>query len=248
MVKLSLNQPVCEEFSFMSDGLCLRGTLHLPLSDTPVPMVIGSHGLFANADSPKQIALARHCTTYGIGYLRFDHRGCGRSQGDFDTMTSLETRCRDLRSAVLAIGQRTDIADRVGFFGSSLGGAVCLSTAAAWGAAALVTFAAPVNSGVIDAALALSNEEKFRHSAFYRQSFQFNISNHLSNVHDCLIFHGEKDSIVPVAHAEIIYRRVRRPKQLVVQPGGDHRMSSQYLQQAFVEQAVQWFAERLLPR
>lgn len=246
MVKLSLKQPVCEEFSFMSDGLCLKGTLHLPLSDTPVPLVIGSHGLFANADSPKQMALARHCNTCGIGYLRFDHRGCGRSQGDFDTMTSLETRCRDLRSAVRAIGQRADIAPRVGFFGSSLGGAVCLSTAAAWGVDALVTFAAPVSSGVIDAAL--SSEEKFRQSAFYRQDFQFDLSNQLSNVHDCLIFHGEKDSIVPVAHAEIIYRRVRRPKQLVVQPGGDHRMSSQNLQQAFAARAVQWFAERLVPK
>jgi dipeptidyl aminopeptidase/acylaminoacyl peptidase len=61
------------EISFRSDGLALKGTLHLPPSDKP-PIVIGLHGLYSSQESPKQIALARACNALGLAYLRFDHR------------------------------------------------------------------------------------------------------------------------------------------------------------------------------
>ncbi len=93
---MSANNSKLKAISFHSDGLILKGTLHLPTVDHP-PVVIGSHGLYSNQDSPKQIALARACNTLGMAYFRFDHRGCGSSQGEFDPVTSLAARCTDLK-------------------------------------------------------------------------------------------------------------------------------------------------------
>ena len=46
-----------KETILASDGFKLRGFLHLPKQDEPL-LEIGGHGLFGNADSPKQIVEA----------------------------------------------------------------------------------------------------------------------------------------------------------------------------------------------
>ena len=103
--------------TFSSNGFRLKGMLHLPETDLP-PVVIGSHGLLSNSYSPKQIALARECNAHGIAYFRFDHRGCGQSDGVFNEITSLTGRRDDLISAVNAIKMRKYIGKRIGLFGS----------------------------------------------------------------------------------------------------------------------------------
>ena len=137
------------EIRFDSDDLVLCGTLHLPANDHP-PIIIGSHGLYSNRNSPKQIALARACNALEMAYFRFDHRGCGSSQGEFEQVTSLANRCTDLKMAVAAIKNRPEIGPGIGLFGSSMGGTVCLSTAAMIEANTVVTFAAPLCSRIDD--------------------------------------------------------------------------------------------------
>ncbi len=87
------------EIHFISDSLRLCGILHLPLQKNP-PVVIGSHGLLSSGNSPKQIALAQICNARGIAYFRFDHRGCGKSEGDFASVTTFKGRCTDLACAI----------------------------------------------------------------------------------------------------------------------------------------------------
>ena len=134
-----------QEISFRSDGLTLKGTLHLAASDKP-PIVIGLHGLYSSQESPKQIALARACNALGLAYLRFDHRGCGRSQGAFDKVTSLAARRRDLKSTIEIVKAWPDTSDHIGLFGSSMGGTVGLSVAADLNLDTIVTFAAPLRT------------------------------------------------------------------------------------------------------
>ena len=145
MIELNTKNTIYERTSFISGELTLTGTLHLPRVEAP-PTVIGSHGLFSSGDSPKQLALAKRCTAHGIAFFRFDHRGCGRSQGDFGRVTSLDSRMDDLRCAVQLIRDHRDTGNRIGLFGSSMGGAVCLALAKSLGARAIVTVAAPVDS------------------------------------------------------------------------------------------------------
>lgn len=228
------------EITFLSDGFTLKGKLHLPLTDQP-PVVIGSHGLFSTSDSQKQVELAKQCNKCGIAYFRFDHRGCGQSEGILKDVTSLEARYNDLMSAVKVIQKRKDTGNKIGLFGSSMGGAVCISVAAQLDVASLVTFAAPVRSSSIIDALEKSNDSTSLRSPFYKKNLHSDISDKLSTIHHILIFHGESDNLVPPSNAREIYERSGKPKKLLMQRGGDHRMSKKEHQENFIKDAVSWF-------
>jgi alpha-beta hydrolase superfamily lysophospholipase len=221
-----------ETVIFKSDGYKLTGTLHLP-ETTPAPMVIGCHGLMADRNSPKQVGLAQACTRKGIGYFRFDHRGCGDSQGKFEKVTSLEGRQEDLLSAIRFLRSTNLCKGDIGLFGSSMGGAVCLSVHGATGVNALVTFAAPLHN-------------RFPHAEHHPQKLSFDITHDIQGVGNIHIFHGENDEIVPLSHANMLHAQASNPKKLTIQKGGDHRMSNPEHQEMFIRETVDWFANSLV--
>ncbi len=237
----------CETLWFASDGFRLRGVLHRPLTERP-PVVVGSHGLFSGGDSPKQIALAEKLKTLGIAFFRFDHRGCGKSEGGFNDVASLEGRRRDVMNAVRMLNDRSDIGGPVGLFGSSMGGAVCLSAAPLLPIAAMVVIAAPVrmaSDGEAMAAIERSGEGSTIDSAFYRRNLAFDLSDRLSALHHILILHGEADAVIPAANAREIHQNAGEPKRLILQQGGDHRVSDPEHQREFMAEATAWFARYL---
>ncbi|UCD33703.1 MAG: alpha/beta fold hydrolase [Desulfobacterales bacterium] len=231
---------VIKKITFSSDGYTLRGELHLPTTETP-PVVIGSHGLFSTRNSPKQIELAKECNRWGIAFFRFDHRGCGQSNGNFNTVTSLEARCNDLMSAIKTIQQRSDIGDKVGLFGSSMGGSVCISVASELNIDALVTVAAPVLGYTIIDGLRKPNDSNELAISLTKKSHLSDITGKLSLLHHILIFHGDSDELIPPSNALEIYDKAGDPKKLIMQSNGDHRMSHSKHQEAFIKEAVLWF-------
>lgn len=220
---------------FEAGGFKLTGTLHLPENSMP-SVVIGCHGLQANRHSPKQIALAKACNHAGMAYFRFDHRGCGDSQGDFAEVTSLDARCEDLRRAMQALDQLAELGPVISLFGSSFGGTTVLKTASENPVPALITYAAPVESRTIHKA----SIDGHNLPATFEQALTFDITEHLEKISNILVIHGRNDEIVPVSHAEIIYRHADRPKDLIIQDGGDHRMSDPVHQQQFESRFLQW--------
>ncbi len=229
-----------KDIRFSADGLKLSGVLHLPIDRRP-PLVVGSHGLLSSGNSPKQIALAEQCNRLGIAYFRFDHRGCGSSEGDFDQVTSLEGRCRDLVAAVEAVKSIIDAGDRLGLFGSSMGGTVCLSMADSLAADAVVTFAAPIRSDLTGSQLESTRAEILLDTSGHR----FDITKRLAAIRNILIFHGDADNVVPVEHAREIYSRANHPKKLIIQNRGDHPMSNVAHQKEFIREAALWFQRAL---
>lgn len=227
---------------FLANGFRLQGTLHLPSIKQP-PLVVGSHGLYADSNSPKQIALAKACNALGIAYFRFDHRGCGKSEGEFNEVTSLQGRQNDLLKAVKTIAALKNINNnKLALFGSSMGGAVCLSAAIKLNVSGLITFAAPVRSRTI-----LSNPHLQANRA-HKTSFslkpdllEFDISSSLTLIRNILIFHGDADEVVPFSDAQEIYQKAGSLKKMIIQKNGDHQMSLKYHQDEFVEKSSQWF-------
>jgi alpha-beta hydrolase superfamily lysophospholipase len=212
--------------TFQSDGFTLKGELHLPNAERP-PLVIGCHGLMSNGDSPKQIALANQCNLAGIAYFRFDHRGCGQSDGVIETDTSLQARRNDLSSALQTIRSLDKTSEDIGLFGSSMGGAVCLAFAGTQHVKSIVTVAALYQSkGIIDRP---------------DMNLSFDLSEFLPKIKNILIFHGDQDLVVPLSHAKTIYAHARDPKKMIIQKNGDHRMSNKSHQKAFVLEAADWF-------
>ena len=231
--------------TFSSDGFLLKGMLHLPETSLP-PVVIGSHGLLSNSYSPKQIALARECNAHGIAYFRFDHRGCGQSDGVFNEITSLNSRRNDLISAVNTIQMRKDLGQKIGLFGSSMGGTVCISVADALDIDAWVTYASPVRSSPVITALEKSdNSEKIK-PLLDQKHLTWNVSDQLKHLHHIFILHGDSDSIVPATNAHEIYTKSNNPKKLIIQKGGNHLMSNKKHQKDFLREAVNWFKKWLI--
>ena len=228
-----------KSITFRADGFRLRGTLHIPDVDHP-PLVIGSHGLLSTRRSPKQIALAESCRAAGIAYFRFDHRGCGDSDGVFHKVTTLDARCGDLRIALAQLLESESIGQRLGLFGSSYGGAAIISLADTLPVDALVTVAAPLCSRTINK----PSDNGQTGMILDKQMLSFDISDRLSRIGNIFVIHGEADEVVPVSDGSEIYDHATAPKQLWIQPGGDHRMSDPNHQREFVQRATEWFKER----
>ena len=221
------------QVTFTSDEFTLLGTLHLPEGVAAPPVVIGCHGLQSNRNSPKQIALANRCNSAGIGYFRFDHRGCGKSTGDLWKDTSLQGRSNDLYSAIKKLTSLGIDRQQIGLFGSSMGGSVCLDIASRYPISVLAVFATPLKIEIMTT----------DSPAPY---LTFDLSGKLDHVGNVHIFHCASDDIVPLWQAETIYQQVSSPKKLTIFENGDHRMSDPAHQAGFLDIAVQWFYQKLL--
>ena len=230
-----------EEMAFHSENYLLKGTLHLPKNVDHPPVIIGSHGLFSDRRSPKQIELATACNEQGIGFFRFDHRGCGESEGDFREVTTFETRCNDLTSAVKAIQERGDIGRWTGLFGSSLGGAVCLAVSKSLEIDALITLAAALRSGPILKNIQKSEEHQDIDEKVDLNRLRFDMSEKISGIHHILIFHGDSDRVVPPSEAHLIYQKSIMPKRLIMLRKGDHRLTIPENQEKFIRESVAWY-------
>lgn len=125
--------PYCEEevsYINQTDNVTLSGTLTLPFEKEKFPVVIlvGGYGkIDRNAKTLGHkyfLVLADYLTREGIGVLRFDKRGVGKSSGDFKMATSIDL-ARDVSAAVDFLKQRQDVdTQKIGLIGHSEGGLV----------------------------------------------------------------------------------------------------------------------------
>ncbi|RSK41344.1 alpha/beta hydrolase family protein [Mangrovimonas spongiae] len=113
-----------------SDNLKLAGTLTLPKEKGKFPVVIIISGTGPqNRDGEMfnhkpYYVIADQLTKNGIGVLRFDERGVGKSKGNFDT-TTIAVSASDIKSAINYLKTRTDVnVKKIGLIGHSIGGIV----------------------------------------------------------------------------------------------------------------------------
>jgi len=227
---------------FKSDHLRLSGTLHLPDNySLKTPCIIGSHGLFSDSSSPKQIALAQQCNQKKLAYFRFDHRGCGKSEGNFKTETTITNRFRDFCAAIQTIKDDPDIGDRLGYFGSSLGGTVALLASLIEPPRTMVTLSAPISMSSVWDVLVKNRQHEMLSQTFYEEAIAFNIQEQLHHIHNLLIFHGSDDEVVPVANAKSLLNDVSKPSELYVFDGGCHQLANKDHQDLFIRKTLNWF-------
>lgn len=235
---------------FTSQDLRLEGVLHLPESPDGASLIVGVHGLFSSVESPKQIALARSLSERGIGYFRFSHRGCGRSEGEFGRVTTFEGRCADLADAVAAARKEANFGPALGLFGSSLGGTVCLAMGRSLGASAMVTLATPVRSAIIRRVVEENDPAGNSLPDWNPEDLTFDVTEKADGIRNLLILHGDSDRVVTPSEAFRIYQLARKPKRMIMFRNGDHPLSDEENQQKFLRETVNWFvsAFRDMPR
>ena len=113
--------------SFQSAGLRLHGVVSVPdglrSGDRRAAFLV-LHGFGSNGESPTCITPAKVLNDFGYVTLRFDMRGCGKSEGEFGRVICLE-QVEDTGNALDFLAKHPNVApDRIGVIGSSFGGAV----------------------------------------------------------------------------------------------------------------------------
>jgi alpha-beta hydrolase superfamily lysophospholipase len=234
------------ETNFTIDGFTLKGTLHLPECAMP-PLVVGSHGLEGSQTSAKQMLLSKVLPANNIAFFRFDHRGCGDSQGSFIKDTSLEKRTRDFCAAVDHVIGMGETSSRVALFGSSMGGATCINAwqdleRAGFRIQGAVLCASPVNTLTIKRIPLAGNDKRPALSLdFFKDNLLYDLSGQAKALHHVMIFHGTADKVVPVENADILYAAMQAPKEMILHDGGDHQMTNQAHQQDFEQKMTAWY-------
>ncbi len=119
-----------------AEGVSLAGTLTLPNTAGPYPVVVLISGSGPqNRDEELLghkpfLVLADHLTRQGIAVLRYDDRGVAESTGNFATATSADF-ATDVEAAVSYLKTRKDIdAKKIGLMGHSEGGLIAPMVAA----------------------------------------------------------------------------------------------------------------------
>jgi uncharacterized protein len=115
---------------FTSDGLDLRGFLHVPGSAGKHPALVLCHGFGGSCRGAGHPELAKALEGAGYVVLRFDFRGCGQSEGRRGSVI-VDEEIADLRHALDFLRQQPSVdKDRIGVIGASLGGSVAIEVAA----------------------------------------------------------------------------------------------------------------------
>lgn len=219
------------------DGQKVYGVIHWP-KEVPAPLVIGSHGLFSSKESEKFVLLGELFSQGGIAFLRYDHRGCGESEGDI-RKTTVSGRLEDLEAVFsFALEHPFVLKDRIGLLGSSLGGFISVIKASRDPRVkALCLWATP-------ASLRGEVEEPLD-PAFYEDARRWDAIEAIRRVKNCLILHGTADEVVPFEDAQRLYAAAQDPKELVAFEGGDHRFSDPESRLRAARLSLDWF-RRLL--
>lgn len=232
-----------EKVSFLSQGQAVSGVLHLP-ELKELPCVIASHGLFSSKDSDKYVTLGDRCGRKGIALLRFDFRGFGESEGSIAEST-VSARLMDLNMAIEFVRSHPRVGGRIGLMGSSLGGYLSLMEAARRkDIRAVVTWATPFTLAGLEekkgeGEMALLGEE------FFHDIKAHDLAPVLSKVANCLVIHGDRDELVPVEQAKMIYEGLNYPRGMEILEEADHRLTEPNHREKAIEMTVKWF-ERYL--
>jgi len=227
--------------STYSEGKKIYGVIHFP-KKVPAPLVIASHGLFSSKESEKFIMLGELFSENGIALLRYDHRGCGESEGDIRETTPT-SRLKDLEAVFsFAIAHPLIKGDRIGLLGSSMGGFISIFKASSDPRVrALVLWATPMELRKHEG----SQEEGLLGEGFWQDALRYWAKGAMEKVSRCLILHGEKDEVVPFRHAEELFEAAKEPKRLVSFSEGDHRFSDPGDRKRAAQLSLDWFKTHL---
>lgn len=246
--------------NFLVNNQKIFGMLHLPESNRRVPGVAFCHGFTGNRIEVHRlfVKMARQLAANGIAALRFDFRGSGESEGDFEQIT-ISDEITDALAALDFLRRQSEIeSERIGIIGLSLGGCVAACAAARDGRVkALALWAAVADPNILkpgdSTLLGLLAKEGWIDVGGWRVSRNFyedartihplqEVSKYNGSV---LIIHGSRDSVVPVEHAYWYYNAFQGPKELYILPEADHTFNKVTWEEEVLRITLSWFKNNL---
>ena len=216
--------------------------------------VVSCHGMLSGKDGVKHTRLAKELERHAVPLLRFDFAGRGESQGHvFDT--SYSNAVEDVDAAINWL--QTLGVTRVGLFGSSMGGAVALLTAARDERVVTIATLAAIGypSAIADRypEQARAFEERgFVESpagrigrGFMDDALQHDVVSAVSIVRvPILVMHGTEDAIVPQTDALDIASAAQNATLDLVD-GGDHQFHDEQMLRPAMRRIADFLAAHL---
>jgi pimeloyl-ACP methyl ester carboxylesterase len=136
-----------ERVDFQSGGIRCAAWLTLPPTPGPHPAVVVVHGLGATHDM-MVAQYEQHFAAAGVATLAFDYRNTGASDGQARQNISVRRQCQDVADAVDHLKSLPQIdAERIGLWGTSLGGMNVVRTAASRDDLAVAVVQCPIVHG-----------------------------------------------------------------------------------------------------
>ncbi len=246
---------------FKSKGKRIAGILHLPKREN-APVVIFLHGWGMGKGGNPQftfVRAARELCDAGFAVLRFDFRGVGDSEGDFEDYTQT-TMLEDLNAAISYLKNIKEVnSEKIGVLGWSMGGSTAIIGAARnKKIRCVVSWASPANHKdlwspslieelekkgrmILDYSSGLSVTwkgvlEDFKHKT-YEEIRKVNVP--------VLIINGTEDTLVYPTQAEKLYKNANRPKKLVLIKGAHHGFYGENEKKELLKESLYWFKKWL---
>jgi uncharacterized protein len=247
-----------KEIRLKADGLELAGELHVPSGGESHPALCICHGIPATAPNPADKGyslLAQRFCLAGFATLIFNFRGTGRSEGNLDILGWT----RDLQAALDFLYERHEVAkNRFCLLGFSGGAAVSIYTAAHDArVSSVVTCACPADFGSLPHKETPADTiRRFRQIGAIRdRDFPASIEEWQGGFETVspikwiekisprplLLIHGDADELIPLEHAQKLYRRAKEPKELKIIAGAKHKMR---LEDAAMDFVLNWLKAR----
>lgn len=222
-----------------STGAKLAGVIEVPDGDVRGWGVF-AHGFTLGKDSPAASRICKQLASDGIGMLRFDALGLGKSEGDWGD-GSFTVKVDDILKACEFMVDRGTPPDILA--GHSWGGAAVIAAAMrAPGVRAVVTVAAPVDpshvekhyDAVVDRCLTEGSAEWMvggrtltLKRAFVEDVRAADLRDKIKSLRrPLLILHSPTDNTVGIENASEIFRLARHPRSFVSLEGSDHLLTA----------------------
>ncbi len=244
-----------ERISFIVDNLRITGEIYYPPQARGLqPALCLCHGIPASVPEPNKRGypvLAEMFAKEGLITAIFNFRGTGDSEGNLDMLGW--TRDLDAMISCLARFPKVD-QSRIILMGFSGGAATsAYVTAHDKRISALGLFACPAEFSRLSQEQGLEKMlQQCRSVGTIRdKNFPPSLEEWGQHFHQIspiswidrvsprplLIVHGDKDDLIALSHAQRLYDKAKEPKQLVIIPGGEHKLRTN---EAAVSTALGW--------
>jgi len=252
-----------EFFSLDADGIALRGKIYavenLPVSSPAVVILHGIPRSKPEPGDPGYAPMAREFAQAGFQSLFLNFRGAGDSGGNF----SILGWTRDLNAAIDRLEQEYAPAG-IALLGFSGGAAVAIHVAAHDPrVSAVVAASCPANFGALGVSIKVEDWlRNFKEIGLIRDpGFPASVPDWLKEFEEVapekwvdklsprpiLFIHGEKDELVPLEHARLLFAKAGEPKEFFMVRDAPHRLR---LSPVAIAKAKEWLLswKQALPR
>ena len=253
--------------TFTNDGEQIIGILHVPDDLKKVekaPAIAMFHGFTGHKSETHRffIHVARALCNAGYVVLRFDFRGSGDSDGEFEDMT-VPKEVSDASRAVDFLSDLTMVnPEKIGVIGLSMGGRVAAILASKDKRIRFVVLYSAALSSLKEKFLGQLEKEDLKklekgeavhigNGWYLKKDFFETVDSPVPlEVLDkikvpVLIIHGDSDSVVPIDDAQKGYeilKDLNNKNELYIIKGGDHTFTKKEHTQEVIEKTLNWLS------